>query len=275
MAPDTASPPAKNQSKSPLPVPALYRDEGESEVESDDALDRPRSPHDEHQPMEVDVDAEGESDVADSDHDADSKTAPGPPVPRVVFDDDGESEMEEPESEEEPDVPLSTVQKSKPASSSQGTFLHVSHKIFPNHSRPFGELAASTSTTARSKDHPTDAPFVPYARAPPTPPTHAAFQRSWLVPNPHIMHVKRRDQSMLESSSTHTHTHDGHPHPHPHHRTLLPELRPKEVPQQYPYLIPRTPMPQERRPPRRAQGPPQTLPVSLPRLPAGVSLAEG
>lgn len=36
-----SSPPTKSESKSPLPVPALYRDEGESEVESDHALDRP------------------------------------------------------------------------------------------------------------------------------------------------------------------------------------------------------------------------------------------
>lgn len=45
--------------------------------------------------------------------------------------------MEEPESEEEPDVPLSTIQKSKPTSSSHaqpnGTFLHVSHKRGPGY----------------------------------------------------------------------------------------------------------------------------------------------
>ncbi|KAI0083453.1 hypothetical protein BDY19DRAFT_998559 [Irpex rosettiformis] len=245
--------PLPKQSKSPLPVPALYHDDAESDLESeDDGFDQPHHPQVAHRPMEVDVDADGEEDMLDSDVDGQAKDTIEPPIPRVVFDDDGESEMEEPESEEETDVPLSALPKLKPLPphpQPQGTFLHVSHKIFPNHNRPFGELSpSSSSSTVFAQDRSAGSPLVPYARAPP-PHTHASYQRAWLVPNPHIMHVKRREQSMMENSaaalnpSADAQSSLGVP------RAQLPEIRPREVPQQYPYVIPRTPMFQERRTP--------------------------
>lgn len=78
--------------------------------------------------------------------------------------------MEEPESEEEPDVPLSTIQKSKPTSSSHaqpnGTFLHVSHKRGPGYKAAL-HLASLTDNLLSCKYIPVLRCRYDYSNGPP------------------------------------------------------------------------------------------------------------
>ncbi|KAI0696609.1 hypothetical protein BC835DRAFT_1305550 [Cytidiella melzeri] len=232
---------ANNQAQSSPRGPALCHNKGESELESeDDGFDHTRSPKRAHDALELAKDATGEHDMqVNSAVDQHPKKLVLSSPPRAVFDDDGESEMEEPESEEEPDVPVHKPDLPPP---SPVTFLHISHKLLPGHNRPFEELSAAGPSTVFAKDRSAGAPLVPYARAPPAH-THLAYQRAWLVPSPHIMHMKRREQMMFGESLAVAGPPPQEPQPSSPRSEPIPEI----LPQQFPHTAPSAPVRREKR----------------------------
>lgn len=220
--------PLLNNKKTTLAVPALCCDDGESDIDfesEDDGFDHPHLPRPE--PMDLDLDADGEPDMEDdSEVDEEPKKGeqqnqqhqpnqPLPPPSSVQFDDDGESEIDEVDSEEqeqeeqeqeeeeeEPEIPLASLRVAPPPPLPYSLpYLHVSHRLFPGHNRPFGELTPTGSSTVFAKETHPGSPFVPYARLQPPPYAHGIIQRAWHVPEQGVMRTtklaKRRDRAVV------------------------------------------------------------------------------